>query len=259
MYNLNEVPSLKEALIAYYFNFKRRYFKMKYFSTVFIIFLSCMCNVFSQQLPEFTVSNSFEQGDYFSMIFFYESESQKINEDYLFTSEVSLNSNDTIVTDTLLFRFNKDIIRIRIKKISFSRNEVEYFSADSFPVVDTSKWKLGGKQKDDSILFLDTVLYIKLYTGKGYLKFQLDKKYTIKKNDTFKILLDTLPQREIVGLLPRQTKPVNIFPNKTTMFFSFLGTQSPSERMLGCDLFNLAGKRQYLSHKGSNVYIYYVK
>jgi hypothetical protein len=232
---------------------------MKYIKSLLSVLFTLLGNVFSQQLPEFTVTNSSNNPSiYFSRIAFDESESQKIGDDYLFTSSVRPD-NDTIITDTLFFCFNDNIVRIRIKEISFSRNEVEYISVNSFTASDTSKWKLFGKPNDDSIQFLDTLLYIKLSTKKGYLKLQLDKEYAIKKDDVFKILLDTLPQREIVGLLSREHKSVNIFPNKTTMVFSFLGTKIPSVKMIDGDLFNFAGKRQYLFHKGSNVYIYKLK
>ena len=152
-----------------------------------------------------------------------------------------------------------NILRIRIKKISFSRNEngIEYFSADSFPVRDTLKWKLVEKGSNDSIMFLDSLLYLKLFTGKGLLRLQLDKKYTINKDDTFKILLDTLPQREIVGLIPRLNKSVNVSPieNKTIMLLNMMGTRSPFKERAYNYLFDLAGKRQYIVNKGSNVFI----
>ena len=234
---------------------------MRYFKFILTIILINFFNVFSQKLPDFTVhKNSQNPGDYFSDVLF-ENSSQKVGDDYLFESVIR---NNTLVTDSIFFGFNKPIYSIRIKKISFSRNGSEYFIVDSFPVRDTLKWVFVEHydyNQGDSIIFLDSMLKIKFSsfgkTSIKILKLKMDEEISINKDDTFKLLLDTIPSYGPTGTVPfldntgklmssnKNIKAISLINDSRR--FSF-GGQTPNR------LFNLAGKKQCFK-KASNIYI----
>jgi hypothetical protein len=229
---------------------------MKYFKFILIIIMVNFLNVFSQKLPDFTIHNRPDE-IYFGEVFFNERESQKVGHDYLFVSVVSPRNN-TLVTDTIFFSFNEALYRIRIKKISFSRNGADYYSVDSFPVRDTIKWRFVDEQ-GDSILFNDSLLSIRFSSfgrSSKVLKLQMDKEYSINKDDTFKILLDTLPLKaptETVPLLGRPRKLMQSNYNKPFYLICELRHFSFGDKTSN-GFFNLAGKKQY-KIKTSNIYI----
>ena len=229
---------------------------MRYVRIALIIVLFNISNVFSQQLPDFIVANTNVVTEYFSMFAFTESESNKVDDDFLFTAQVLPRQNDTIITDTLFFGFNEKYAKMRIKMISISRNGVDYYSVDSFPISDTLKWKLVNNFRTDSILLRDSLLDIRISSETGILIFQMDKKYSIVKKDVFKILLDTIPLNIIVGLQPSQNKSItkiSLNSNNKVLYinqhYSFL------EGRLHNTLFNLAGKKQTNNNRMSNIYI----
>ncbi|NLW30253.1 MAG: hypothetical protein GXY77_02215 [Fibrobacter sp.] len=237
---------------------------MRYFKFILTIILINFFNIFSQKLPDFTVhKNSQNPGDYFSDVLFYENSSQKVGDDYLFES-IIYPDNNTLVTDSIFFGFNKPIYSIRIKKISFSRNGSEYFIVDSFPVRDTLKWVFVEHydyNQGDSIIFLDSMLKIKFSsfgkTSIKILKLKMDEEISINKDDTFKLLLDTIPSYGPTGTVPfldntgklmssnKNIKAISLINDSRR--FSF-GGQTPNR------LFNLAGKKQCFK-KASNIYI----
>ena len=131
---------------------------------------------------------------------------------------------------------------------------------DSFPVSDTLKWELVGRDIGDSVLYLDSLLDLKLIRHFGTLRLQLDKECSIHRDDTLNLILDTLPTREIVRLEQFREKGI-IFPNKNkaTSVFCLKGIPSSLGAQEFNELFNIAGKRQHITNKGSNVYIYKLK
>jgi hypothetical protein len=157
----------------------------------------------------------------------------------------------------LFFALTQLYAKLRIKKVSLSRKGIEYFSVDSFPIRDTLKWKLVKNFRPDSILLLDSLLDLRFSSETGIIKFCLDKKYTIVKNDVFKILLDTIPLRIKVGTKPCKVNPITSMSAIKTERCLHINQNYYLNNARGtCNtLYNLAGKRQCEYNYSSNIFI----
>lgn len=167
---------------------------MKNLTFILIIF----SNLYSQKLPDLGLLASIKD-DYLCLINLSQTESKSINNDFLFASKI----RDSISTDSILLSFHQ-ILKISIKKISLSKNGIDYFTINTFLKKDSLTCTLVDKNRYDTLLFLDSMLTLKTQKTNSILKFKINKNVVINKNDTFKIILDVIPQKNIQHSISHQ-------------------------------------------------------
>lgn len=229
---------------------------MKNSRVILPLILLCAIYTFSQKLPPFTVSENSIIGSYFAFLVdvgVYTA--TKIGDDYLFDVFLFNMDSDSIFTDTLFFGFN-GIHTIRIKKISFKRGEFEYLFIDSFQNDTVTNWELLG-DKFDSLQISDSLISVTLFKESAFLRLQINKKVSIKRDDTINIVLDSLPQLSDVHLLTpinRSSGFSSEIKCKKTLYFLSDKKQFFSGEGVNRRVFNLSGQKQS-ANKCSNIYI----
>jgi hypothetical protein len=102
------------------------------------------------------------------------------------------------------------------------------------------------------------MLDVRISVKPKMLQYKAGKKYTIITNDTFKIILDTIPLRTIVSVKKSQDKQViaaDCKRNEKVLNITYGQQQSATQEILPNALFGLSGKKLWIN-KCTNIFIY---
>jgi hypothetical protein len=213
-------------------------------------------------IPKASLAPHFQMGSYgmaptLYLSLFFKTGYVKIDSGYKFKSVL----RDSAVADSLYILVT--LPKIRIKKLSFSRNDTAYCYANKFPPSDSLKWRLlTDIDIKDTLKLRDSILELGLKDPHRFMQvtWHLNKKYTFNKGDTFSLVLAEIPDR----LPPSNTLPQNCFsmnpvnsqqPGK----FIILGGASIDFyqilRQTHGPLFDISGKRLLFAPRKSFVFI----
>jgi hypothetical protein len=154
--------------------------------------------------------------------------------------------------------------KIRIKKLSFSRNDMVYCYANKFPPSDSLKWRQPYRNPGntyDTIKLRDSILELGLTDPNRSMEviWHLNKKYTFNKGDTFTLVLAEIPYIPPSNTLPQNCFSMNPVNSQQPGKFIILGGASIDFyqilRQTHGPLFDISGKRQFYFPKTSFILI----
>ena len=152
--------------------------------------------------------------------------------------------------------------KIRIKSLSFSRNDTTYCYANRFPPSDSLKWRLWMEDTyNDTLKLQDSVLELKSETYNPHgvqVIWHLKKKYTFNTGDIFSLVLAEFPYIPPVKALPHNEymlKSGNLMKSKMLILVDGYPSSFLTGEQIHFPLFDISGKRMLFAPKRSFIFI----